>query len=167
MKRTHTRSAFNSLGAALLLGSAMTLSACGEEAPAVEPKVEGVIEGITIENARMVLAPVEGNPAAIYFDFAYEGDRVFSLDRFSVEGAENVVMHQFGEYDFKVQMMEAMPVPVKSGDTVEFKPGDLHVMVEGVPEGIEAGGTVEVTMKVSGGDTHVFDAEVRAAGDER
>ena len=34
-------------------------------------------------------------------------------------------------------------------------------------EGIEAGGTIEVTLKILGGKTHKFDAEIRAAGDER
>ena len=143
------------------------MAACGGEAEVVETPVEGVIDGVTIENARMVLAPVAGNPAAIYFDFGYEGDRVFSLDRFSVAGAESAVMHQYGEWNLEIQMMEAMPVPVTKGDIVEFKPGDLHVMVMGVPEDLAAGDTVEVTMTVSGGRTHVFPAEVRAAGDER
>jgi len=150
-----------------LAGVSLALAACGGEAEVAEAPVEGVIEGVTIENARMVLAPVAGNPAAIYFDFAYDGDRVFSLDRFSVAGAQSAVMHHYGEWNFEIQMMEAMPVPVAKGDTVEFKPGELHVMVMGVPEDLAAGDSVEVTMKVSGGRTHVFTAEVRAAGDER
>ena len=159
---------FKTAAAALFAGTALTLSACAEEPEAPAPtKVEGVIDGITIDNARLVLAPVEGNPAALYFDFGFDGDRVFSLDRFSVEGAGSAVMHQFGEYDYKVQMMEAMPVPVKKGDKVEFKPGDLHVMVGDLSPEIKAGDTAEVTMKVSGGDTHKFTAQVRAAGEER
>ena len=125
------------------------------------------IPGVTIENARMVLAPVEGNPAAVYFDFSYEGDRAFSLGRVSVEGAESAMMHQFGEYDFKVQMMEALPIPVTNGTKVEFKPGDYHVMAMGVSPDIKPGDTVEVTLTISGGDKHKFAAEVRAAGEER
>jgi len=149
----------------LAIAGAMALSACSAEAPEVVEE-EG-IAGVTIENARMVLAPVEGNPAAIYFDFSYEGDRAFSLDRFSVEGAESAVMHQYGEYDRKVQMMEALPIPVTSGTTVEFKPGDFHVMAMGVSPELQAGGTTDVTLKVSGGDTHTFTVEIRAAGEER
>lgn len=153
------------MGAASAL--ALTLAACGGEAEVAEAAPEGVIEGITIENARMVLAPVEGNPAAIYFDFAYEGDRAFSLGRVTVDGAESATIHQFGEYDFKVQMMEALPIPVTGGTKVEFKPGDFHVMAFNPSPELQPGGKTEVTLKVSGGDEHTFEAEIRAAGEER
>lgn len=143
------------------------LAACGEETAPVEAAPEGVIDGVTIENARMVLAPVEGNPAAVYFDFSYDGDRAFSLGRVSVEGTESAVMHQFGEYDFKTQMMEALPIPVTKGTKVEFKPGDYHVMAMGVSPDLQPGGTTEVTLTVSGGKQHKFTAEIRAAGEER
>lgn len=159
MKRTTV------LGATL--GLALITGACSSEADVVETPPEGVIDGITIDNARMVLAPVEGNPAAIYFDFAYSGDRAFSLGRVAVEGAESATIHQFGEYDFKVQMMEALPIPVKEGTTVEFKPGDYHVMAFNPSPDLEPGETTEVTLTVSGGDQHKFDAEIRAAGEER
>lgn len=148
-------------------GLALAVASCAQEGEIVEPAPEGTIEGISIENARMVLAPVEGNPAAIYFDFAYAGDRAFSLDRFAVEGAESATMHQFGEYDFKVQMMEALPIPVKDGTSVEFKPGDYHVMAFNPSPELKPGGTTEVILTVSGGDKHKFDAEIRAAGEER
>ena len=153
---------------AVALSLAMVTSACGDNAAdTATEEVEGVIPGITITDARMVLAPVEGNPAAIYFNFVYDGDRAFSLDRFSVEGAESAVMHEYGEYNFKVQMMEALPVPVKKGETLEFAPGARHVMAMGVSPDLKPGDTTEVTMKVSGGKTHSFDVEVRAAGEER
>ena len=163
MKRTTGRGA----AIALMAAGMMTLTACGGETKVVEAAPEDKIEGVTIENARMVLAPVSGQPAAVYFDFSYDGDRAFSLGRVSVEGAESAVMHQYGEYDFKVQMMEALPVPVKKGDKVEFKPGDLHVMAMGVSPDLQPGGTTEVTLTVSGGNKHTFDAEIRAAGEER
>lgn len=162
-----TGSRIKALALALAGGSMMALSACGGEAEVAEAAPEGVIEGVTIENARMVLAPVEGNPAAIYFDFAYDGDRSFSLGRVEVEGAASAVMHQYGEYDFKVQMMEALPIPVTKGTKVEFKPGDLHVMAMEPSPDLKPGGTTKVTLTVSGGNKHIFDAEIRAAGEER
>ncbi|WP_299192584.1 copper chaperone PCu(A)C [uncultured Erythrobacter sp.] len=168
MAKIATGSTFRRTIIGLAAASTLALSACGsEQADTAEAAPEDVIEGITIENARMVLAPVEGNPAAIYFDFSYEGERAFSLDRFSVEGAENAMMHQYGEYDFQVQMMEALPIPVTNGTEIEFKPGDLHVMAEGVSADLQPGGTTDITLKVSGGRTHKFTAEIRAAGDER
>ena len=87
--------------------------------------------------------------------------------RAKVEGAESALMHQYCEYNFEVQMMEALPIPVKSGTKVEFKPNDLHIMAMGVSPDLKPGDTTEVTLTVSGGDTHKFEAEIRAAGDER
>lgn len=149
------------------MAMSLFLAGCGSEAETAEAPVEGVIDGVTIENARMVLAPVEGNPAAIYFDFAYDGDRAFSLGRVAVEGTSSAVMHQYGEYDFKVQMMEALPIPVTSGTKVEFKPGDLHVMAFEPSADLQPGGKTEVTLTISGGDTHSFEAEILDANDER
>ena len=162
-----TKAKSSTLAKAIAIGAFMALTACGGEAEPVDAAPSGVIEGIVIENARMVLAPVAGNPAAIYFDFSYEGDRAFSLGRVAVEGTGSALMHQYGEYDFKVQMMEALPIPVKSGTELEFKPGDLHVMAFEPSEDLAPGATAEVTLTVSGGDQHKFNAEIRAAGDER
>lgn len=152
----------------LTAASTMALAACGSGAsdPADAP-AEDVIKGVTIENARLVLAPVAGNPAAVYFDFAYEGERAFSLGRVAVDGAESALMHQYGEYNFEVQMMEALPIPVTSGSQIEFKPGDLHVMAFDLSPELQAGGSTDVTLTVSGGRKHKFTADIRAAGDER
>lgn len=167
MTKNKTGSGINKAAMAIALSLGMTLTACGDDAPVEEAAPADTIPGVTIENARMVLAPVEGNPAAVYFDFSYDGDRAFSLGRVSVEGTESAMMHQFGEYDFKVQMMEALPIPVTNGTKVEFKPGDYHVMAMGVSPDIKPGDTVEVTLTISGGDKQKFAAEVRAAGEER
>jgi len=151
----------------LMLAGLLVLSACAEEPEAAPVPVEGVVDGMSIENARLVLAPVSGNPAAVYFDLAYDGERALSLYDAEVEGASDTTIHQFGEYNFKVQMMEALPIALTQGTKVEFKPGDYHLMAMELSPDLEAGGTTEITLKLSGGGTHVFDAEVRAAGDER
>lgn len=149
-----------------LAGAALSLSACGE-APADAPEAEAGIAGMKISNARMVLAPVAGNPAAVYFDLAYDGDRKVALNRAEVEGAKSAMFHDYGEYDFKVQMMEMLPVPLAKGDTITFEPGGKHLMAMDVDPSLTAGGTTEATIIVSGGKRHSFPVEIRAAGDER
>ena len=76
----------------------------------------------------MVLNAVPGNPAAVYFDLNYDADRGLSIRRADVAQAESATLHDYGEYDFKVQMMEALPIPLTNGSEVQFKPGALHVM---------------------------------------
>ena len=153
--------------AASLATAIFGLTACGGEAEAPAEAVAGQVPGMTISNARMVLAPVAGNPAAVYFDLAYDGDQGLTIRKAEVEGASNTMMHDYGEYDFKVQMMEALPVALTKGSKVEFKPGALHVMAMDPPASLKPGDKVKVTLTMSGGATQVFEAEVRAAGEER
>ncbi len=155
------------LFAAALMCTTVALSACGEspEQPAATDAIG--IPGMKISNARMVLAPVPGNPAAIYFDLAYDGDRQVALNRAEVKGAKSAMFHDYGEYDFKVQMMEMLPVPLKKGDKLEFKPGSKHLMAMDVSPDLKPGGTTEASIIVSGGKKQTFPVEIRAAGDER
>lgn len=148
--------------AALALG----LSACAEEAPA-PVEVEGVYPGMEITNARLVLAPVSGNPAAVYFDAAYNGERGISITGAEVAGAASATVHAMMEYNFEMTMAEAGPIAIRGGESQTFEPGGLHVMAMELDESVKVGDTVEVTLKIVGGKTHKFDAEVRAAGEER
>ncbi len=151
--------------ATALIAGSLALAACTSEPEPVE-EPDGV-PGLSVSNARMMLAPVSGNPAAVYFDVDYQADRGLSISRAHVEGAQSATLHAYGEWEGKMQMAEAMPIAMTKGDTIKFEPGGLHVMAFDVAPDIEPGDTVEVTITVSGGDKHSFDAEVRAAGDER
>jgi copper(I)-binding protein len=153
--------------AAGLAAAMLGLAACGDAAEAPAEAVAGQVPGLTITNARLVLAPVAGNPAAVYFDIAYEGEQGLTIRKADVEGAGMTIMHDYGEYDFKVQMMEALPVALTKGAKVEFKPGGLHVMAMEPAATLKPGDKVKVTLTMSGGTTQVFEADVRAAGEER
>ncbi len=150
----------------LAIAASLALTACEQEAETVAPP-EGVVPGLEVTNARMVLPPVSGNPAAVYFDVVYNGERGVSISGASVEGAASATVHDMMEYDFEMTMAEAGPVALPGGEAKTFEPGGLHVMAFELAEGIEPGGTAEVTLNISGGAKHKFDAEIRAAGDER
>ncbi|GAA4038173.1 copper chaperone PCu(A)C [Parerythrobacter jejuensis] len=153
--------------AAVALGlGGLSLSACGGEADTTVAEDTG-IPGMSVENARMVLAPVAGNPAAVYFDLTYTGDKALALRKANVEQAGETMMHEFGEYDFKVQMMEMLPLVINSGDTVKFEPNSRHVMAMDVQEDLAPGDKVNVTLTVAGGKEFSFLADVRAAGEDR
>ena len=154
------------LFAAALLGATFALTACGESPQPPAEQATG-IQGLKISNARMVLAPVPGNPAAVYFDLAYDGDRNLALNRAEVKGAKSAMFHEYGDYNMKKQMMDMLPVPLKKGDRLEFKPGGKHLMAMDVSPDLKPGGTTEATVIVSGGDKQTFPVEIRAAGDER
>ncbi|TRD10102.1 copper chaperone PCu(A)C [Erythrobacter insulae] len=149
------------------LAGTITLTACASEPEAPAEEVAGTIPGMSVSNARMVLGAVKGNPAAVYFDLKYDADRGLSIRRADVTQAGSATLHDYGEYDFKVQMMEALPIPLAKGTEVQFKPGGLHIMAFDPSPDLKPGDKAEITITVSGGGTHVFEAEVLAAGDER
>ncbi|MEO0461855.1 MAG: copper chaperone PCu(A)C [Pseudomonadota bacterium] len=149
-------------------GTALTLALAGcSEEPAAPAEVEGVLPGLAVTNARLVLPPVEGNPAAVYFDVAYNGERGVSISGAIVEGAASATVHDMMEYNFEMTMADAGPIALPAGTEKSFEPGGLHIMANELGEGFEPGGTAKVTLKISGGKTHDFDAEIRAAGEER
>lgn len=153
--------------AALLVGSSLSLAACGGSTDEVIEIAPEVVPGMSVENGRLVLPPVAGNPAAVYFDLTYDGERALTIRRADVAGAETAMLHDYGEYDGKVQMMEALPIGITKGDKLKFEPGSKHVMAFGLSEEIKPGDTAEVTLTVSGGDKYTFEATAQAAGDER
>ncbi len=152
--------------AALLLAGTSSLAACSGEAEAPAEAEQG-IAGLEVTDARLVLPPVSGNPAAIYFNLANKGDRGIAIRTASVEGAASAQIHGTMEWSGEMTMGESGPQSVQPGDTLTFEPGALHVMAFDLGPEIKEGGTVEVTLTAAGGKTMSFPAEVRAAGDER
>ena len=115
----------------------------------------------------MTDAVLAGNPAAVYFDALYNGERGISITGAEVAGAASAEVHATMEYNFETTMAEAGPVALRGGEPVTFEPGGLHIMAMQPDETIKPGGTVEVTLKIIGGKTHTFQAKVQAAGEER
>ncbi len=153
--------------ASLALGVAtLGLSACGGGA-SEEAAVPDAAPGLSVTNARLVLPAVVGSPAAMYLDLAYDGDRTPAVNRIVVDGAESAVMHEMGEWDGKMEMMEMLPIIMKKGDTVTFEPGAKHIMVMGVSPELQAGGMTEATFVIAGGDKLSFPVKIQAAGEDR
>ncbi len=158
--------ALKKAGLAVAVGASVALVACSSE-PEAPVEVAGVVDGIEVTNARLVLPPVAGNPAAVYFDVVFNGDGGVSISGAEVAGAKSATVHDMMEYDFEMTMAEAGPIALPAGESRSFQPGGLHIMAFDLDEAIKAGDTAEVTLRISGGKTHKFNAEVRAAGEER
>jgi len=153
------------LAAAALPG----LVACSQEtdSPGSDTAAAAATAGLTVSNARVVLAPVGGNPAAVYFDLSYTGPAGVTLDAVDVEGAGMTMIHDYAETPGKMQMVMADSVPLNEGAPVTFAPGGLHVMAMDPTDALQPGGTATVTFTLSNGMTASIEAPVRAAGDER
>lgn len=145
------------------------LAACAPEADAPGTETAAATPGamLAVTNARVVLPPVAGNPAAVYFDLSYSGDAEVTLSSVAVEGAGMTMIHDYADNAGKRQMVMADAVPLPSGAAVSFAPGGLHVMAMEPGAALVAGGIAKVTLTLSDGTTAIVDAPVRAAGDER
>jgi periplasmic copper chaperone A len=157
--------------AALALGlAALGPVACGSEnggeqaAPTANPDAPS---GISVSNARLSLPPVAGNPAAVYFDIANNGDQDAMIAGAFVEGAAMASLHHTTEDNGVAAMHPMEELPVPAGETARFAPGGMHVMAEGLAPALTAGGTAEVTLTFASGDKVSFPAEIRSAGDAR
>lgn len=144
------------------------LAACADKAQPPAAEASAAATGsLTVSNARMVLAPVAGNPAAVYFDLAYAGVPGTSLTGVEVEGAGLTMIHDYEESAGKLQMVMLDSVPLTAQAPVSFAPGGLHVMVMEPSDTLKPGGTAKLTLTLSDGTTAALEAPVRAAGDER
>jgi copper(I)-binding protein len=146
-----------------------SLAACAPEGatPAAETADAEARAGLAVANARVVLPPVAGNPAAVYFDLSYSGAGSVTIDSVTVEGTGMTMIHDYAENAGKMQMVMADAVPLSADAPVSFAPGGLHVMAMEPSAALAAGGTAKVTITLSDGTSTVIEAPVRAAGDER
>lgn len=156
-----------SFAAAVLAAAALSLAACSNEAENAAPVAETNPTGLTITNARLMLPPVTGNPAAIYFDLENEGSRAVAVRRADVADAGSAAIHNTMESNGQMSMGEMGPLAIPAGETVKFEPGGKHIMVYELSREVTAGGTTELTLTIAGGDKVSVAVPVQAAGADR
>jgi copper(I)-binding protein len=87
-----------------------------------------------------------------------EGDRLVAA---SSDAAGVVQVHETTMADGTATMAEVEGVDVPAGGSVTFEPGGYHVMLMEIPEALEVGSSIDVTLSFEGaGDVEVT-AEIR------
>ncbi|MCZ8170966.1 MAG: copper chaperone PCu(A)C [Brevundimonas sp.] len=145
--------------AAVLLIATTALAACGQpaEQAATAPEVK---PRLALNEGRLVLPAVKGNPAGGYFILVNGGDKPVKLAGVSVTGAGRSELHEtIGETMSPLAQLE-----VKPGETVEFKPGGKHVMAFDLDPALTPGGTSEITLTFEGGDKLSAPLKLEARG---
>lgn len=155
------------LAAAALGFATLGLAACGETATEEPAGEVDAMPGVSVENARLILPAVAGNPGAVYFDIKNDSDRGASIQSVDVAAAKTAAMHEMSEWNLKMEMMPMDQILVQPGTTFSLEPGKIHIMAEGLEDGLASGGSTEVTLTFLGGDKISFPAEIRTAGEER
>jgi copper(I)-binding protein len=152
-----------SVWSAVALGIAALVPAACSEAPEQAAAATAGPEGVAVSDARLMLPAVSGNPGAVYFDIANSGAEGHMIRAASVTGAGSAVMHTTADGN----MQETLQIMVPPGGSVKFEPGGAHIMAMNLADTVKPGDKAEVTLTFVGGSKMSFEADVRAAGDER
>jgi periplasmic copper chaperone A len=111
---------------------------------------------VEVKNARIPMPT--GSNAAVYFELTNATDH-----EVEIVGAESsvatAVIHETVMNGDVMGMQPLSELTLEPGETVDFAPGGLHVMLMNVPA-LEIGQTVQVTLMLRDSDPVVFDATV-------
>ena len=156
------------ISALALAATGLGIAGCSkqQEAPeggAKDAPVQGQ-EAMSVENARLVLPAVAGNPAGVFFELSNDGDAAATLQSVSVTHSGMAMMHDVVEEDGAKKMVPLDPVTLDAGTRVSFAPGGKHVMAMQLDDTVMAGGSVDVSLRFADGETFTFPARVVAAG---
>lgn len=159
------------LAACALALSGLTLAACGSESSQpTQDASEAAPEapaGIVVNDGRLVLPAVAGNPGAVYFDVVNDGEADAAVVAAEVQGAGSTMLHATVEEGGMASMKHMTEFPVAKGATLKFAPGGNHVMAMDLADTLKPGGTTEVTLTFASGDKASFPATILAAGEAR
>ncbi len=150
----------------IALCATFLLTACGQSmsAPAAPEKISQVnaqAGGLVVGDA-WARATTAGMNSAAYMIIQNKGatDKLMSV---SGDVAESVELHVT---TMKDGVMSMNPLPdgadVPAGGSLVLKPASYHIMLIGVKQNLEAGGTFKLTLKFKSGAAMTIDVPVRA-----
>ena len=158
------------VGIAAVAAVAVALGGCGNEgaAPAAGESTAALEEapdaapGIAVTDAVVRLPMAEGRPGVAFFTISQGSGAPRKVAAVHVEGVERSEMHESKMENGAMTMAPVREVPLESGQSVEFKPGGLHIMLYGFGTGLTAGGTTELTVTLDNGDKISAPAKVQS-----
>jgi periplasmic copper chaperone A len=122
-----------SLSTTILAALAFVLAACGGGEPDLD-----------IGDAQAA-EPVSGS-SQIVLEISNDGDGDDRLDEVTSPAAIGVEIHRTEIEDGRATMAELDGIDVPAGETVRFRPGDLHLMLVVPDETVRVGGTFDLTL---------------------
>lgn len=121
-----------------------------------------VSASIAISNCWIRHLPLPA-PSAGYFVAVNQGEKPVVLTGAASERYGDVMLHQTTHSDGMSRMSSVEGVEIAPGQTLEFKPGGYHIMLEQPVGEIKVGNTVSMQFLLAGGDKAVAECEVKPA----
>ena len=144
----------------LALTALLTLAACQKNEAAPAPAAE-----VSVTDAIIRLAPIEGRPSAAYFTL-HGGKVPDRLEAVTSPKAATIDLHESKMQGGMISMSPLTGVDVPAGGAVTFKPGGNHAMLFGMDPAVKAGASVPLTFAFQSGKKVEVEAKAIAAGDE-
>lgn len=116
---------------------------------------------LLVEDAWM---PEPANPevGVVYVSITNDGEYDDALTSVSTDASPQARMHTTRSTESGASVMrEVGEVPVPAGETTELESGGFHIMVNDIPEPLEVGDTVAVTLGLKGGAEVELEVPVR------
>ena len=129
----------------LLLSSLVTGALCAE---------------VTVTGATVRLLPPGVPNTAAYFSIQNSSDTDQILIGASADFATKAEIHNHILVDDMMRMQQQSEVVIKPGETVQFAPGGLHIMLFGLKQPLLEGQSVAISLQTQDGESIIITANV-------
>jgi len=102
--------------------------------------------GLSVTNAWSRSTPPVAKVGVVYFTLKNDTGKSDRLLKLSTSVAEKVEVHRTEVLDGIARMREVAVLHVDAGQTLEFKPGGMHVMLMGLRKPLVAGTAYELDL---------------------
>lgn len=123
-------------------------------------------ETAMISNLRVKEAPPAATATAGYLMLHNHGETEFELASVTSEGYGGIELHRTVIRDGVASMQRQDSIKVPAGGSVEFKPGDLHLMLFSPVREFRAGDEIEFMFHFADGAEVTATAKVEAIGEQ-
>jgi hypothetical protein len=103
-------------------------------------------DGLAVTNAWSRSTPPVAKVGVVYFTLANDTRKSDRLLKLSTPVAEKVEVHRTEVLDGIARMREVAVLHVDAGQTIEFEPGGMHVMLVGLRKPLVAGMTYDLDL---------------------
>lgn len=145
---------------ALVLATAMVQGAVAAELPG-GPGAGVSQAGVVIEKAWVRAMPPSQPNTAAYMTVRNEGEARLQIVAASSDLQARVEIHTSAEVDGMVSMQRLEEVALEPGQSVQFAPGGMHIMMLGLNQMPAPGEQVKLCLQLDSGASACADAEVR------
>ncbi|MEM6888103.1 MAG: copper chaperone PCu(A)C [Pseudomonadota bacterium] len=119
---------------------------------------------VTVHGAYVPVAPPGVMSHAAYLSLANAGDQSRSLIGVEAKGYGMAHLHKSEEVGGVATMSMLHQLDIAPGQTVELKPGGLHIMLMGPESASAVGDTVALTLIFASGQRLAVEAKIEARG---